>query len=98
MRPITALPSSPRIKSFATKPLFEFFCIGRIRETINVKPLPIKDGMAPRTQRHVLAEIVNLIVAAAFTEAAWQRDLVRPAPVNSRWRQLALAAHFQTFA
>jgi len=43
-----------------------------------------------------LAELVNLVVAAAFTEPRRQHHLVGPAAINAGWRQLALAPHCQT--
>ena len=64
-----------------------------------MKPLAVmKDGMPTGAERQILAELVNLIVAAAFTEPRRQDDLMGPATINARWRRLALAAHFRTFA
>jgi hypothetical protein len=45
-----------------------------------------------------LAELVNLFVAATFTAPRRQNYLMRPAPINCHWRQLALPTHFQTAA
>ena len=100
MRPIAALPSLLRLDFFPAEPLQEFIGIRWVEEAVNVKPLVVvKDGVPPAAYRQILAELVNLLVpAAALPEPRRQDDLMGPAPVNARWRQLALAAHLRTFA
>ncbi len=44
----------------------------------------MKHGMATGAERQLFAELVNLIVAAAFTEPRRQHHLVRPVQVNAR--------------
>jgi hypothetical protein len=68
-------------------------------KTINVEPFTIVEhGMTSGAKRQFPAELVNLFVAATFTEPCRQNYLVRPAPINCCWRQLALPTHFQTVA
>ena len=98
-RPITPLPSLFRIKLVATEPQSEFIGVLQLFEAVNVKPLAVmKHGMAAGAERQLFAEVVNLIVAAAFTEPRRQYHLVWPVPVNARWRQLSLPSHLQTAA
>jgi len=88
-----------RIKPLAAEPLQEIICVREILKTINVEPFPIVEhGMTSRAKRQILAELVNLFVAATFTTPRRQNYLVRPTPINCRRRQLALATHFQTAA
>jgi len=88
-----------RIEPLAAEPLQEFVGIFEILKTINVEPFPIVEhGMTSRAKRQILAELVNLFVAATFATPRRQNDLVRPAPINCRWRQLALPTHFQIAA
>jgi hypothetical protein len=54
--------------------------------------------MTSRAKRQILAELVNLFVAPTFATPRRQNYLVRPAPINCGWRQLALPTHFQTAA
>jgi len=87
-----------RIKFLTAESLQEFIGIGRLGEAVNVEPfVVVTHCVSPAAYRQAFAELVDLLVAvAAYTELRWQRDLMRPATVNSRWRQLALAAHLQT--
>ena len=88
-----------RIKPLPAEPLQEFICVRGILKTIDVEPFPIVEhGMTSRAKRQILAELVNLFVAATFATPRRQNDLVRPAPINCRWRQLALPTHYQTAA
>ena len=65
---VTALPSLLRIKPLATEPLQEFICVRGILKTINLEPFPIVEhSMTSRAKRQILAELVNLFVAATFT-------------------------------
>ena len=99
MSPITALPSLLRIKLLAAEPLQEFIGVLGILKTISMEPFPIVEhGVTSRAKRQILAELVNLFVAATFTASRQQNYLVRPAPINCRRRQLALPTHFQTAA
>lgn len=67
--PLT-IPSLFRIKLLAAKPLHEFISVLRFFEAVDVKPLGVmKDGVATGAKCQLLAELVNLLVAAAFTEA-----------------------------
>ena len=87
------------IELLAAEPLQEFIGIRGILKTINVEPFPIVEhGMTSRAKRQIFAELVNLFVAATFATPRRQNDLVRPAPINCRWRQLALPTHFQIAA
>src|SRR6202040_4249523 len=98
-RPVAALPPLLRIEPLAAEPLQEFIGIRGIRKTINVEPFPIVEhGVTSGAKRQILAELVNLFVAATFTTPRRQNYLVRPAPINCRRRQLALPTHFQTAA
>jgi hypothetical protein len=54
--------------------------------------------MTSSAKRQILAELMNLFVAATFTTPGRQNYLMRPAPINCRWRQFALPTHFQTAA
>ena len=58
----------------------------------------LRARMTPVAETQVLAELMNLVIAAALAEPSWERDLVRPAAINARWRQLALAPHHRTAA
>jgi hypothetical protein len=88
-----------RIKPLAAEPLLKFIGVGGILKTINVEPFTlVEHRMTSRAKRKILAELVNLSVAATFTAPRRQNYLVRPAPINCCWRQLALPTHFQTAA
>jgi hypothetical protein len=81
--PVTALPSLLRIKPLAAEPLQEFIGVQGTLKTINVEPFPIVEhGMTSRAKRQILAEFVNLFVAAIFTTPRRQNYLVQPAPIN----------------
>jgi hypothetical protein len=83
-----------RAMFFPAEPLQEFIGICWVGEAVNVKPLSVvKDGVPPAAYRQILAKLVNLLVPVAALTARWEGDLMGPAPVNARWRQLALAAH-----
>ena len=87
------------MKLLAAESLQEFIGIHVILKTINVEPfLIVEHGMTSGAERQILAELVNLFVAATFTTPRRQNYLVRPASINCRWRQLALPTHFQTAA
>ena len=87
------------MKPLAAELFQEFIGVRGILKTINVEPFPIVEhGMTSRAKRQILAELVNLFVAATFTALRRQNYLVRPAPINCCWRQLALPTHFQTAA
>ena len=74
-----------RIKLLAAESLQEFIGIRGILKTINVEPFPIVEhGMTSRAKRQILAELVNLFVAATFATPRWQNYLMRPAPINCR--------------
>ena len=83
--PVVAPPSLLGIKLIATESLQDFSASVAILKTINVKPFPDR-----RTQRDlestasILAELVDLFVAATFTSSRRQNYLVRPAPINRR--------------
>jgi hypothetical protein len=67
-----------RIKLAATEPLQEFICVRGILKTINLEPFPIvEQSMTSRVKRQILAELVNLFVAATFTTPRRQNYLVR---------------------
>jgi hypothetical protein len=84
LHPIPPLPSLRRIELFSAKPLHELLRIRRIGEAIDIEPLPIvADAMAAPSQRQILAEVVDGFVAAAFAGAGRQRDLVRPAAIDT---------------
>jgi hypothetical protein len=63
-----------------------------------MKPFAVVHSVAAGAEREVLAEVVNHFVAAAFTQARRQDDLMGPAPVNGRRRQLAFAPDARTAA
>ena len=87
------------IKLLAAEPLHESIGVLGILKTISMEPFPIVEhGMTSSAKRQILAELVNLFVAATFTASRQQNYLVRPAPINCRRRQLALPTHFQTAA
>lgn len=99
MCPVTALPSLLRIKRLSAEPLQKFICVRLVLKTINLEPFPIVEhGMTSRAKRQILAELENLFVAATFATPRRQNYLVRPAPIDCCWRQLALPMHFQTAA
>ena len=98
MRPVAAPSSLARIKRLAAEALLEFLGVGRFGETIHMKPLAVVHSVAAGAKREVLAELVNHLVATAFTQARRQNDLMGPAPVNGRRRQLAFAPHVRTAA
>jgi len=54
--------------------------------------------MTPVAETQVLAELMNLVIAAALAEPSRERDLMRPAAINTRRRQLALPPHHRTAA
>jgi len=97
MRPAAASPLLARIERLAAEALLEFLGFGCFGETIHMKPLALVHSMAAGAEREVLAELVNHSVAAAFTQARRQDDLMGPT-VNGRRRQLAFAPHFRTAA
>jgi hypothetical protein len=98
-RPVAALASLVRIEPLATKTLLEFIGVGLHGKAVNMKPLSVMEHRVTSVaERHVLAELVNLFVAAAFTQTRGQHNLVWPAEVNGGWRQLALASHPRTAA
>ena len=72
--------------------------IFRLGETVHMKPLAIINGVASCAESQIVAEIVNLLVAAALAKPGGQRDLMRPPGVNAGRRQLALPAHARTAA
>jgi hypothetical protein len=75
------------IKLLAAEPFQEFICIRGILKTINVAPFSIVEhSMTSGAECQILAELMNLFVAAAFTEPRRQNDLMRPASINGRWR------------
>jgi hypothetical protein len=83
LHPILPLPSLPRIKLLAAETRHELLRIRRVGEAVDVEPLPIMaDAVAARAQRQILAEVVDDFVAAVFTRACRQRDLVRPTAVD----------------
>ena len=88
-----------RIEPLSAEPLQEFIWVRGILKTINLEPFPIVErGMTSRAKSQILAELVNLFVVATFATPRRQNDLMRPAQINCRWRQLALPTHFQTAA
>ncbi len=86
VHPMSASTSFPSTRLFAAP------------RAIHMKPLAIVDGVASRAEREVVAEIVNLLVAAVLAKPSGQRDLMRPAAINAARRQLALPAHARTVA
>ena len=58
----------------------------------------VMERVASRAERQVSTELVYLVVAAPLAEPRRHHDLVRPAAVNSRRRQLAFAPHARTAA
>ena len=59
-----------------------------------MKPLAaVVDGVASAAECQVLAEIIDLPVAAPLAETSRERDLVRPTTVNGQRRQLDLPSH-----
>ena len=98
MRPVVAPPPLARIERLATEASLEFLGVGCFGETIHMKPLALVHSMAAGAEREVLAELVNHLVASAFTQARRQDDLMGPTTVNGRRRQLAFAPHFRTAA
>lgn len=98
MRPVAAPPSLVRVEHLSVEALLEFLGVGRFGETIHMKPFAVVHNVAAGAEREVLTEPVNHLVAAAFTQARWQDDLMGPAPVIGRRRQLAFAPHVRTAA
>ena len=94
MGPIASLSSLAGVEFLAPEALLELFSVSWIRETVDMKPLSsIVDCMTTAAECEISAELMNLVVTAALTSARRQYDLVRPIPINGRWRQLALPAH-----
>lgn len=85
--PVAASPSLVRIEFLATEPLLEFIGVSFLGEAVNVEPLAVVvDSVTSAAERHALTELMNFLVATAFTEARGQNDLIWPAAVNGGWR------------
>jgi hypothetical protein len=59
-----------RIKLFAAEPGLEFFGILALFKAINVEPFFVENGMSPRAERQILAEVMNLVVAVTVAGRA----------------------------
>ena len=82
----------PSLKPVAAEALQEFVGVVERGETVDVEPLfLVEHRMATQAQRQILAEVVNLVVAAALAQFRRQCDLIWPTAINGRWRQLALS-------
>jgi hypothetical protein len=66
--------------------------------TVTTTMAVVMERVTSRAERQVSTELVYLVVAVALANARRQHDLVRPAAVNRRRRQLASATHARTAA
>ena len=55
-------------------------------EAVHMEPSLIEHRMAPIAQTQVLAELMNLVIAAALAEPSRECDLMWPTAINARWR------------
>src|SRR4051794_21241280 len=91
-----AIPTGPPrwIKPFSPEPRLKFLGACFVGEAEDALPLVRDDQrMPPRAQGQIGAEFCDDVVLLTQTVLRRQHDLMRPLPIDARWRQLAFAPH-----
>lgn len=84
----------PSVEDLSAEARLKALGVRALCEAIDIEIRVIApEGMAARAQAQIVTEKVHRVIALAHAEAGFESDLIGPATVDHRTRQLTLAAH-----